>query len=48
VTADMMIEILPHAVIASEAKQSRVSLRGECLDCFVALLLAMTGMESFL
>ena len=31
------------AVIASEAKQSSLSLREEGLDCFVALLLAMTG-----
>jgi hypothetical protein len=32
-------------VIASEAKQSILSFRGG-MDCFVASLLAMTGMES--
>jgi hypothetical protein len=31
-------------VIASEAKQS-ISLREERLDCFVASLLAMTGVD---
>jgi hypothetical protein len=42
----MNSESLPrYAVIASEAKQSRMFPRGWCLDCFVASLLAMTEPE---
>ena len=33
---------MPHLVIASDAKQSRLFPRKERLDCFVAALLAMT------
>jgi hypothetical protein len=35
---------LSRFVIASEAKQSSLSLRG-AMDCFVASLLAMTGVD---
>ncbi|SHL95846.1 hypothetical protein [Bradyrhizobium lablabi] len=43
-TAETIIQSPPFFVIASEAKQSML-LHKERMDCFVASLLAMTGID---